>query len=61
VKSAANFERLTIYGGITAGPHGGGLWSDEEGPLRSSDGSFSVSKSTPTFCLDEIGNEFGMR
>jgi uncharacterized NAD(P)/FAD-binding protein YdhS len=38
---SALLESLFAQGLVTAGPHGGGLWSDEDGALRSSDGSFS--------------------
>ena len=38
---SALLDSLFAQGLITAGPHGGGLWSDEDGALRSSDGSFS--------------------
>jgi hydroxyacylglutathione hydrolase len=38
---SALLESLFAQGLVTAGPHGGGLWSDQDGALRSSDGSFS--------------------
>jgi uncharacterized NAD(P)/FAD-binding protein YdhS len=38
---SALLESLFSQGLVTAGPHGGGLWSDEDGALRSSDGTFS--------------------
>jgi hydroxyacylglutathione hydrolase len=38
---SALLNSLFVQGLITAGPLGGGLWSDENGALRAADGSFS--------------------